>query len=295
MHEPVMSDEVMEYLAVHPGGVYCDATLGAGGHALRILEMSAPDGRLLGIDRDAESLAKARLRLQELGSRAVLMHGNFADAPALLTEAGFPACDGVLLDLGISSDQLEDSERGFSFANPGPLDMRMDRDEGETVHALIERLPADQLGQLIGELGEQPGAHRVARAIKQAVARDEIRTTNDLAAVVAEAAPRRGRIHPATRVFMALRIAVNDELAALQRFLSTFAGMLRIGGRVVIIAFHSLEDRLVKHRFRELAHADQASPRLALLTRKPIRPSDDEVSRNPRARSARLRAAERIA
>lgn len=290
-----MTNEVMEYLAVRPGGVYCDATVGAGGHATRILEMSSPDGRLLGIDCDGESLARARSRLPGVGSRATLVHGNFADAPALLVEAGFTQCDGVLVDLGISSDQLEDAERGFSFSNPGPLDMRMNREEGETVYALLERLRADELGQLIGELGEQPGAHRVARAIKQALLRDEIRTTNDLAAVVARAAPRRGRIHPATRVFMALRIAVNQELEALQRFLAAFAGMLRIGGRVVIIAFHSLEDRLVKHRFRELAQAEQSSPRIALLTRKPIWPSDEEVARNPRARSARLRAAERVA
>ncbi|MEK6606534.1 MAG: 16S rRNA (cytosine(1402)-N(4))-methyltransferase RsmH [Myxococcota bacterium] len=298
IHAPVMSEEALAYLRPRPGGVYCDATLGGAGHAVRVLDASAPDGRLVAIDRDPVALARARERLASYGERVTLLHGDFGDIAALLDGLGVDACDGFLLDLGLSSDQLEDPLRGFSFARAGPLDMRMDPTEGESAAELLRRLDADELADLLASYGEQPAARRVARAIQRAALEGRLATTGDLADLVAAVAPRFGRIHPATRVFMALRIAVNDELGALGRFLDSFVHRLRLGGRVVVIAFHSLEDRAVKRRLRDLARRDRegaSEPRVALLTRKPLRPTEAEIARNPRARSAKLRAAERVA
>jgi len=294
-HVPVMLEEAAGMLRPRKGGLYCDATLGGGGHAERVLELCGPDGRLVGIERDPEALARARRRLLPFGDRVRLVQGNYAEAETLLRRLQCVPVDGFLLDLGLSSDQLGDPERGFGFSRSGPLDMRFDRTREGTAADLISCLAEADLANLLARWGEQPAARRVARAIHEAAQAGRLGSTSDLAAVVARSAPRRGRVHPATRVFQALRIAVNDELGALGAFLRGFHELLRPGGRIVVIAFHSLEDRLVKQRLRELARPFEGGPVVTLLTRRPLRPSDTEVRANPRARSARLRAAERVA
>lgn len=293
VHSPVMLREVVSMLRPRAGGLYCDATLGSGGHAERVLELSAPDGRLVGIDRDPEAIERARLRLRPFGERVRLVHGSYVDAARLLGDLGCVPVDGFLLDLGLSSDQLEDAGRGFAFRRSGPLDMRFDPTRPGTAADLLRCLDVGDLARLLAEWGEQPGALRIARAIRGEVDAGRLDTTAALAAVIARAAPpvRGGRTHPATRVFQALRIAVNDELGALTAFLRGFHELLRPGGRIVVIAFHSLEDRLVKQRLRELSRSK--GPVLTLLTKRPLRPTDTERLANPRARSARLRAAER--
>jgi 16S rRNA (cytosine1402-N4)-methyltransferase len=303
VHATVLADEAIQYLAPRAGEVYCDATLGGGGHAQRILEASSPDGRVIGIDRDPSALEAARARLQPFGDRVTLVHGTFGNARALLEGLGVVPIDGFVLDVGVSSPQLDRAERGFSFQREGPLDMRMDSSTGETARELIERVSFDELADLIRAYGDERFAGRIARAIKEAVADGGLHTTTELAALIAGVVPTRERSKdPATRTFQALRIAVNDELGQLERFLEDFVELLKPGGRVVIIAFHSLEDALVKNRFRDLAKEPNVPPDLAekmglkpatvqLLTRKPVWPGDDELARNPRARSARLRAA----
>ena len=302
-----MPDETLRLLAPRPGGVYCDATLGGGGHAERILAATAPDGRLIGIDRDPAALAAAGARLGSFGDRVTLVHGAFGDARAILERLGAVPVDGFVLDLGVSSPQLDRGERGFSFRQPGPLDMRMDPTAGETAEGLIRRVGVDELADLLRRYGEERYAGRIARAIKDAVMQGAVTSTTELAALVARAVPTRERHKdPATRTFQALRIAVNDELGQLERFLDDFPSLLGAGGRIVVIAFHSLEDRLVKNRFRDLAKHPGVPPELAekmglrqpmleLLTTKPMVPGDEETARNPRARSAKLRAAERTA
>jgi 16S rRNA (cytosine1402-N4)-methyltransferase len=302
VHATVLADEAVRFLAPRAGEIYCDATLGGGGHAERVLEASAPDGRLVGIDRDPSALDAARARLQRFGDRVTLVHGTFGDARAILTRLGLQLVDGFLLDVGVSSPQLDRAERGFSFQREGPLDMRMDPTSGETASALIERVSVDELADLIRRYGEERYAGRIARAIKNAGA---LATTTELAAVIARAVPTRERSKdPATRTFQALRIVVNDELGQLEQFLADFPDLLKPGGRVVVIAFHSLEDSLVKDRFRDLAKEPNVPPdlvakmglepaKLELLTRKPVWAGDEELERNPRARSARLRAAVR--
>jgi 16S rRNA (cytosine1402-N4)-methyltransferase len=301
VHATVLADEAVRFLAPRAGEVYCDATLGGGGHAERILEASGPDGRLVGIDRDPSALDAARARLERFGDRVTLVHGSFGDAGEILSRLGLVPIDGFMLDVGVSSPQLDRAERGFSFQREGPLDMRMDPTQGETARALIERVSVDELADLIRKYGEERYAGRIARAIKEA----SPETTTDLAAVIARAVPTRERSKdPATRTFQALRIVVNDELGQLERFLQDFPSLVKSGGRVVVIAFHSLEDGLVKDRFRELAKEPNVPPDLAekmglkpaiveLLTRKPVWATDEENARNPRARSARLRAARR--
>jgi 16S rRNA (cytosine1402-N4)-methyltransferase len=306
-HATVMADEAMAELAPRAGGVYCDATLGGGGHAERILRASAPDGRLIGIDRDRAALAAAGERLREFGDRATLVHGSFGDARAILSRLDVLPIDGFMLDLGVSSPQLDRPERGFSFRGEGPLDMRMDATGGgETAEGLIRRLSIDELADILRSYGEERYAGRIARAIKEGVGSGAITTTTQLAALVAKTVPTHERKKdPATRTFQALRIAVNQELDELAHFLGDFLEMLKPGGRVVIIAFHSLEDVQVKNRFRDLAKdpglpVDVAQklgidphPKLKLLTRKPLVASEAEIDRNPRARSAKLRAAEK--
>jgi len=288
-HEPVMADQVVRLLAPRAGGVYCDATVGGGGHAERILEASHPDGRLVGIDRDSAALQAARGRLLPYGDRVTLIHGDFSEAPAILRALGVIPVDGFVLDLGVSSPQLDRPERGFSFRSEGPLDMRMDATRGETAAELIRRVSRHELERILREYGEERFAGRIARAIKEAAGDNLLHTTKQLATVVARAVPTRERKKdPATRTFQALRIAVNQELDEITQFLESFAPLLRPGGRIVVIAFHSLEDRIVKHRLR--AHAG-----LRVLTKKPLVPSRAEILRNPRARSARLRAAEAAA
>jgi len=302
VHATVLADEAVGFLAPRAGETYCDATLGGGGHAERILEASGPDGRLVGIDRDPSALDAARARLQRFGDRVTLVHGRFGEAGGILRRLGVVPVDGFLLDVGVSSPQLDRAERGFSFQREGTLDMRMDPSSGETAQALIERVSVGELADLIRRYGEERYAGRIARAIKES---GGLATTTELAAVIARAVPTRERSKdPATRTFQALRIAVNDELGELERFLAEFPSLLKPGGRVVVIAFHSLEDGLVKDRFRALAKEPNVPPDLAekmglhpatleLLTRKPVWAGDEELQRNPRARSARLRAARR--
>jgi 16S rRNA (cytosine1402-N4)-methyltransferase len=284
IHVPVLLAETLELLAVRPGGLWVDGTVGLGGHAEAVLRASAPDGRLVGLDRDGETLARARERLAAFGGRARLEQGDHREIPERL---GGEKADGILLDLGISSVQLDDPQRGFSFQAEGPLDMRMDRSRGETAADLVNRLRERELADLIYAYGEEPASRRIARAIAEARERQPITTTSELADVVRRAAGRSRRpgLHPATRTFQALRIRVNRELEGLGEALERTAECLRPGGRLAVISFHSLEDRAAKEAFRALA-ARGFRP----LTRKPVRPGEAEVRVNPRARSARLRA-----
>ena len=286
-HVSVLLAETLELLAVKSGGLYVDGTVGLGGHAEAVLHACAPDGRLLGLDRDGETLERAKARLARFGDRARLERADYREIPDRL--AGEQA-DGILLDLGISSVQLDDAERGFSFQAEGPLDMRMDRSAGETAAEIVNRTREKELADLIYEYGEEPAARRIARAIAFARERKPLETTTELADVVRRAAGRSRRpgLHPATRTFQALRIRVNRELDGLGEALERAAACLRPGGRMAVIAFHSLEDRAAKEAFRALA-ARGFRP----LTNKPLRPGEAEVRANPRARSARLRAVAR--
>jgi 16S rRNA (cytosine1402-N4)-methyltransferase len=296
-HIPVLLDEVLDWLAPRAGGIYCDATLGLGGHAHAILDRSGPDGRLVGIDRDPEALAEARASLQPWSDRVTLIHARFSEAKSVLNRLGVVPVDGFLVDLGVSSLQLDRAGRGFSFRADGPLDMRMDPTEGETAAELLRRVDEAELERIVRDYGEERHARRIARAIVEARGGAGIETTAQLAAVVARAVPRReyGK-DPSTRTFQALRIALNDELGEIDSFLTTAADCLRPGGRLCVIAFHSLEDRIVKRRLRALAGRDGGTtpPTLRILTKHVVVPSDAERARNPRSRSARLRAAERL-
>jgi len=297
-HVPVLLNEVVDFLRPHPAGVYVDATLGEGGHAEAILRASAPDGRLIGLDRDREVLGRACQRLAAFGERVYIAHRLASEMRSVVHERGLSCVDGVLLDLGVSSYQLEAPERGFSFIHEGPLDMRMDRTHGETAAMLINRLAEPDLMALIQGYGEERWARRIARAIVRARRRKPLQTTAELAALVTQVIPpaaRPPRIHPATRTFQALRIAVNQELTALERTLPEAAMCLREGGRLCVIAYHSLEDRIVKQTFRRLEQAPPApSFALRVLTRKPVTASPAERRANPRARSAKLRVLERL-
>jgi 16S rRNA (cytosine1402-N4)-methyltransferase len=287
-HVPVLWREAIEILKVRPDGFYIDATLGAGGHAEGILRR-LESGKLLGIDRDPAALGAARERLKGFGEKLIVMHGNFAQIDALHAASGLPPADGLLADLGMSSLQLEDASRGFSFSAPGPLDMRMDPTMGATAADLVNQMNERELADLIFKLGEERHSRRIARAI---VKGRPYRLTTELAQVVTRAIPSRAalhHIHPATRTFQALRLAVNRELECLESLLARALGVLKPGGRVVILSFHSLEDRMVKRAFQ----AWQRQGRAQILTRKVVRPSEEEVQANPRARSAKLRAAER--
>ncbi len=288
-HEPVLLAETMELLRVRPGGLYVDGTVGLAGHASAVLRASAPDGRLVGFDRDAETLEQARASLAPFGARVRLEHADYREAPRRI---GSERPDGILLDLGISSVQLDTAERGFSFNADGALDMRMDRSRGVSAADVVNRTRESELADLIYRYGEERASRRIARAIVSARERKHFETTAELAAVVRRAAGRARRpgLDPATLTFQALRIHVNQELAGLGDALTALADTLAPGGRMVVIAFHSLEDREVKQSFRAAAARG-----FALLTKKPLRPGEDEVRRNPRARSARLRALERAA
>jgi 16S rRNA (cytosine1402-N4)-methyltransferase len=283
-HVSVLLAETLELLAVRSGGLYVDGTVGLGGHAEAVLRASAPDGRLLGLDRDGETLERAKARLAPFGGRVRLEQADYREIPERL--AGEEA-DGILLDLGISSVQLDDAQRGFSFQAEGPLDMRMDRSAGATAAEIVNRTRERELADLIYEYGEEPAARRIARAIAFARERKPLATTAELAEVVRRAAGRSRRpgLHPATRTFQALRIRVNRELDGLGEAFERAASCLGSGGRLAVIAFHSLEDRAAKEAFRALS-----SRGFRLLTRKPVRPGEAEVRANPRARSARLRA-----
>lgn len=303
MHVPVLLSEVMAGLRPTAGGRYIDCTVGAGGHSFRILELSAPHGRLLALDADPAAVEIARQRLREFATRVVLISGNFSNLRELADEHGFRPVEGILFDLGLSSLQLEQPERGFSFQQDGPLDMRFDPGQELTADYLVNSLSPKDLAALIRRYGQERRAGRIARAI--AAARP-IETTKQLAEVVARAVGRRGRIHPATRTFQALRIAVNEELDALARALPQAVELLGPGGRLAVIAFHSLEDRLVKDFLRQESRDCICPPEvplcvcghrrsLEIITRRPIMPSAAEVRANPRSRSARLRIAARLA
>jgi 16S rRNA (cytosine1402-N4)-methyltransferase len=288
LHEPALLAESLELLAVRPGGFWVDGTVGAGGHAAEILRRSTPDGRLLATDRDADALAAAAETLGPYGARVRLLQADYRDLPDLIEEAP----SGILLDLGVSSMQLDRAERGFSLKSDGPLDMRMDPRGGITAADVVNRLPEAELADIIYRYGEERASRRIARRIVETRRRSPFRTTLALAEVVRGAARRpRGRgLDPPTLTFQALRIHVNRELEGLGDALGRLARRLAPGGRLAVIAFHSLEDREVKQAFRSLA-----SEGFRVLTRKPVRPGDDEARRNPRARSARLRAIEREA
>src|SRR6266702_116253 len=279
LHRPVLLAETIELLNVRPEGIYIDATLGGGGHAEAVLQRLG-GGKLLGIDRDPGALAGAQRRLEAFGERLVLMKGNFAEIDKLHAESGLPPADGLLADLGMSSLQLEDPSRGFSFNLPGPLDMRMDPETAETAAQLVNRMRERELADLIFKFGEERHSRRIARAIVRA---RPIRTTTELAQVVTRAIPSRAgfhQIHPATRTFMALRMAVNEELDNLKVFLAGVLPVLAPGGRLAIVSFHSLEDRLVKRAFADWSREG----RICILTRKPIRPAEPEFQENPRSR-----------
>jgi len=303
-HIPVLAAEVLEALAVRDGGVYVDATFGGGGHSRAILAHA--DCRVVGIDRDPEAVERGRALAAE-EPRFAMLEGRFGELDRLLAEVGIARVDGVLFDFGVSSFQLDRAERGFSFQREGPLDMRMER-RGPSAADLLARLREEELVRILREYGEEPAARRIARAIVQRRRERPIRTTTELAELVAGVLGRRPRHHhPATRTFQALRIAVNDELGEIERGLAAAVRVLRPGGRLVTITFHSLEDRIVK-RFIQI-HSDRPGggsrhrplpersgpPLLHWVVRRPLTPSPEEVARNPRARSARLRVAERLA
>lgn len=307
-HVSVMAEEVMQYLQPHSGGVYLDGTLGGAGHARLILEASSPDGVLIGMDRDTEALAAAQRELASFGERVVLRQGNFSDMCTQLDQLEIAAVDGVLLDLGVSSHQIDSPERGFSFREDGPLDMRMNPKEGVSAATVVAETEAGELKRIFRDYGEERWAGKIARAIVTDREKTPFVTTLQLADLISRVVPAgRGpqRIHPATRVFQALRIHVNGELDSLRTALDTVWLRLKTGGRLVVISFHSLEDRMVKQAFRALATGCVCPPRLAVcacgeqpsvrvLTRKAVRATESETENNPRARSAVLRAMEKL-
>lgn len=301
-HTPVLPQEVLGGLKVHPGGRYVDATIGGGGHAADLLRASAPNGLILGLDADPEAVDLARQALRPFGDRVILRNANFRNLKSTAVAVRFEAVDGILMDLGISSRQLADAARGFSFSQDGPLDMRLDPTGGTTAEELVNRLPEAELARLLWDYGEERHARRIARAV---VAARPISTTGELAQLVARTVGRTEKIHPATRTFQALRIAVNDELRNLALALPQACELLRPGGRLVVISFHSLEDRIVKQFFQREAHDCVCPPdtpmcqcghraTLRVITRKPLRPDVREVEQNPKSRSAKLRIAERL-
>ena len=304
----MMAEEVMHYLKPLPGGLYLDGTLGGGGHAHLILEAIAPDGVLVGLDQDREALAAAGKALSQFGQRAILRHGNFSEMETHLTALGIESLDGVLLDIGVSSYQIDTPGRGFSFMEDGPLDMRMNPSAGKSAEDVIAEASPSELRRIFREYGEERWAGRISRKIAEEREKQSIKTTLQLAELIRQAVPMakgQPRIHPATRVFQALRIYVNDELENLKRGLVVAHRKLKAGGRLVVISFHSLEDRIVKRFFKELTESCECPPRLAvcvcakrplarILTRRAVRPTEKEVNNNPRARSAVLRAIERL-
>ncbi len=291
-HVPVLLSEILHYLRPLPNGTYVDATLGGGGIAEALVRATAPDGRLVGLDRDRDALAAVGERLAADAARLSLVWGSFADLSLHLDRLGIESVDGIVADLGLSSVQLDDPARGFTFLHEGPLDMRFDRSEGPTAADLVNQMEERELAGILREYGEERRSSAIARRI---VARRPIRTTADLRrAVVSVLGPRRHGIDPATRTFQALRIAVNGELDALDRFLEAAPERLRAGGRLVVVSYHSLEDRAVKLAFRARARGE-AEPGYLILTKKPVVASESEIARNRRARSAKLRALERIA
>ena len=310
-HLPVLAEEVLAMLAPRPGSLQIDATVGGGGHTERILEATNPDGRVLGLDADAAAIARVDGRLRpRFAGRLVLRQANFRELAEVAPVVGFEAVDGCLFDLGLSSFQLADTERGFGFRAGGPLDMRFDTGRGVPAAELLATLDAAELTALFRRYGEEPKAGRIARAIVDARSSAPVATAEELAALVERVMPpnprQPRRTHPATRVFQALRIAVNEELEALESGLAAAVDLLRPGGRLVVLSYHSLEDRIVKRFFAAERRGCVCppeipvcvcgrNPRLRLVTRRSVTPTPEEVAANPRSRSARLRAAERLA
>ncbi len=305
MHRAVLLPEIVKWIAPRPGGVYIDGTLGGGGHTRAILEAAGGNARLLALDRDADAIERARRVLGTLARSCTFVHASFADLRETARAHGFDPVDGIVLDVGVSSDQLDDAGRGFSFMKDGPLDMRMDRAQNITAADLVNTRPVAELTEILRRYGEEPRARAVAARIGARRQVSPFSGTAELAAVVSEVyGGRRERIHPATRTFQALRIAVNGELEALAAGLESGLELLRPGGRMAVIAFHSLEDRIVKqcfgqHEGRWVARPEGgqtwegSTPVVVRLTRKPVVPTDEECEQNPRARSAKLRVAER--
>ena len=307
-HVPVMVKEVIDYLNCSSGKAYVDGTLGGGGHAQAILDAIGAEGCLVGIDRDPDAIANAGESFHRYQPNVQIFHDNYTNLPQILSRLHITGVDGILLDLGLSLYQLEGSGRGFSFMREEPLDMRMNPEQGQTAETIVNRLSEKELSGIISRYGDEPWAVRIAKSIVAARRKQAIRSSLQLAEVVKKAIParhRRGRIHPATRTFQAIRIAVNQELEALERFLDEAVNFLNPGGRLCILSFHSLEDRIVKERFKALARGCNCpphfpmcvcgkTPQVSILTKKPVRPGHAEVQANPMARSARLRAAERL-
>ena len=309
LHRPVLLTELLGALAVRPDGTYVDANLGGGGHAEAVLESAGPRGLLLGIDADGGAIEMSRMRLARFGDRLSTFHGSSTHLARAITDAGFSEVDGVYFDLGLSSDQLVDRERGFGIRAGGLLDLRFDTRTGESAAEMIAQASAAELEQIFRDYGEEPHAAKIARAIVATRGSAPITTAEGLAALVEQSVPKRygppSRIHPATRVFQALRIAVNDELTALSTALAAAIAALRVGGRVVVLTYHSLEDRIVKQAFAAAARVCICPPRvpvctcvnqatLRLINKHPITASEEEIAANPRSRSAKLRAAERL-
>lgn len=301
-HLPVLYHEIIHAMRPHSPGRYVDGTVGAGGHARGILEACAPEGQLLGLDLDPQALALARETLAPFGRRAQLAQASYTSIPQQLAQLGWDAVDGILLDLGLSSMQLDTPERGFSFQHDAPLDMRFSPANPVSAASLLNGLDEDELADLLYGYGEEANGRRIARAIIRA---RPLQTTRQLAAVIESVSPRRGRVHPATQTFQALRIAVNEELASVADVLPKAVATLRSGGRLAVISFHSLEDRIVKDFFREQSrdlinppytpiYAEERKAILKEISRKPITPSEEEIAENPRARSAKLRVAEKL-
>ena len=308
LHRPVLLHECIEALAIRPDGIYLDGTLGRGGHSEEIAKRLSDKGRLLCIDRDRQALEEAGRRLAPWADRITFLHGNFADLDALMDRAGVAAADGMLFDLGVSSPQLDDPERGFSYMHDAPLDMRMDRDDALTAWTVVNQWPREEIRRVLSQYGEERYAGPIAAAIDKARRKAPIETTGQLVEVIKGALPAaalREKQHPAKRSFQGIRIAVNDELASVSRMLQAAIPRLNPGGRLAVISFHSLEDRIVKS---ELAAAAKGctcppefpvcvcgkTPQVKLVTRKPVLPGEDELEENPRARSAKLRVAEKV-
>ena len=311
LHVPVLLRESLDMLVPRSGGVYMDGTVGLGGHSLAILEKIQPDGRLIGVDRDGDALEKAGERLQPLGGSFRAVHDNYKNLPLVLNRLGIVAVDGILLDLGVSSWQLTSEARGFSFQSDAMLDMRMDRTQSRTAADIVNDMPEGELADIIYQFGEERLSRRIAAAIVEERIKTPVTRCSQLANVISRVIPARGsmrgraHIHPATRTFQALRIAVNEELEGLEEFLMEAVSFLKPGGRLVVIAFHSLEDRIVKRAFRRLAgqcvcaaptELCQCSHQTSgkILTSRPMTPGPEELAANPRARSARLRTVEKI-
>ncbi len=294
VHHSVMVREVLHFLDPMPGKIYCDATLGGGGHTEAILQATAPSGRVIGIDRDASAIQAAKARLHPYQDRFLAIQGTFGELPALLAYHGISQLDGLIADIGISSPQIDQPERGFSFQKPGPIDMRMNQAEGRSALDLIRLLSEEELANVLFHYGEEKFSRRIAKAIKLALAEGTLTDTFSLANVIARAIPTKDEAKDkATRSFQALRIAVNDELRQLDQLLQAASRLLVPGGRLGIISFHSLEDRIVKHALLSSKDPTSTQAFWEVLTKKPVLPSEEELAQNPRSRSARLRAAKR--